>query len=306
MNLTKSLLASIFLTTLAACHQPADPIDEVAALYSNRQVIPNIEYSRIDSTSLYLDAYIPAKQLGEPPWNEYSTDRKPTLLYLHGGGWQSGDKISRSLFLMPYISKGWCVLTADYRLLGKTSLPRIIGDARAALNWIYDNAEKYKFDTTKIIVAGESAGGHLALMAGLLNTDAPFESGGRKINRKIKVAGIINWFGVADLNLAAKGWDTSFIRLATSNSSNPDSLLRLCSPTTYIDSSSPPVFTIHGDQDKIVNYVQAPLLRDKLNHYGVKNELFTVANKKHGNFDPDEMTDVYRQLWKFLDGIGIK
>jgi acetyl esterase/lipase len=301
MNPTKLLPAATLILTLAACNHPADPIDEVAALYSNRQVIPNIEYSRVDSTSLYLDAYIPAKQLGEPPWNEYSNDRKPTLLYLHGGGWQSGDKISRSLFLMPYISKGWCVLTADYRLLGKTNLPGIIGDARAALNWIYDNAEKYKFDTTKIIVAGESAGGHLALMAGLLNSDTAFGSGRRRITRKMKVAGIINWFGVADLNLAAKGWDAAFLRSSTSNASNPDSLLRICSPVTYIDSASPPVFTIHGDQDKIANYEQAPLLQEKLNHYGVKNYLFTVKGKKHGNFDPEEMTAIYQQLWKFFD-----
>lgn len=305
MNLTKLLPAAALLLALTACHRPADPIDEVAALYSNCTVIPNVEYSKIDSTSLLADIYVPAKHLGEPPWNEFSNDRKPTLLYIHGGGWQNGDKESRSLFLMPFISKGWCVVTIDYRLLDKATLPAIIGDPRAALNWIYDNAEKYKFDTTKIIVSGESAGGHLALMTGLLTADTAFESKGRKITRKMKVAGIINWFGVADLNVAAKGWDASFLKQVTKGDPNPDSLLRLCSPTTYIDSSSPPAITIHGDQDKMANYEQAPLLRDKLNRYGVKNYLFTVSGKKHGNFDPQEMTDIYRQIWKFLDEIGV-
>jgi dipeptidyl aminopeptidase/acylaminoacyl peptidase len=52
-------------------------------------------------------------------------------------------------------------------------------------------------------------------------------------------------------------------------------------------------------------YEQAPLLHDKLNRLGVKNYLFTVKGKKHGNFDAEEMTAVYQQLWKFMDGIGI-
>src|SRR5205085_7887430 len=126
---------------------------------SNTQVVSNLEYKNFDSIHLLLDVYVQAKRLGEPPWVEYSSDRKPTLLFLHGGGWTSGDKISRSLFLMPYISKGWCVVTANYRHLDQTDLPGIIGDARSALNWLYENADKYKFDTSKIIVSGESAGG---------------------------------------------------------------------------------------------------------------------------------------------------
>jgi acetyl esterase/lipase len=310
------LLPFVFLTTgvamlmtLSGCspHTDPDPIDQVAALYSNTQVIPNIIYSKIDSVKLGLDVYVVDQHLGEPPWIKYSDDRKPVLLYLHGGGWTSGDKISRSLFLMPYISHGWCVVTADYRLLSQAGLPGIISDARASLNWIYDNADKYKFDTTKIIISGESAGGHLALMAGLLTNDSLFGEPGRKITRPMRVAGIINWFGVADL-ISAKDsskWDPKFYKQVVGSCSNPDSLLRICSPVTYINASSPPVFTIHGDQDRAAHYSQAPLLQDKLNKAGVKNYLFTVKGKKHGNFDAREMTDIYVQIWKFMDEIGV-
>src|ERR1700710_204230 len=128
------LFAIPLLLSLAGCGNKPDPVDEVAALYSNTQVIGNIEYNKIDSISLLLDIYVPFTRLGEPPWVKYSDDRKPTLLFLHGGGWNSGDKISRSLFLMPYIQKGWCVVTADYRLIDKATLPQMIGDARMALN----------------------------------------------------------------------------------------------------------------------------------------------------------------------------
>ena len=306
MKLPILLSAALLLLGCAGCADRPRRLDKVAALYCDVLVIPNIEYIKIDSVSLRLDVYAPSKRLGEPPWVEYSDDRKPTLLFLHGGGWSSGDKISRSLFLMPYVNAGWCVVTADYRLIDKASLPHMIGDARAALNWIYDNAGKYKFDTTKIVVSGESAGGHLALMTGFLTSDAAFQEGGRMVSRPLKVAAIINWFGVPDLVKASKGWDTAFLKKVVGGSSNPDSLLRLCSPVTYITAASPPVFTVHGDQDKAAPYEQAPILHDRLNQAGVKNYLYTVKGKKHGDFDPEEMTDIYGELWPFLQDIGIE
>ncbi|MEO6672511.1 MAG: alpha/beta hydrolase [Ginsengibacter sp.] len=280
-------------------------IDEVAALYSNTQVVSNIEYKKIDSVRLLLDVYVPAKRLGESPWVEYSNDRKPTLLFLHGGGWTSGDKISRSLFLMPYISKGWCIVTANYRHLDQASITGIIGDARSALNWVYENADKYKFDTGKIIVSGESAGGHLALMTGFVTNDAPFQQEGKKINRRLKVAGIINWFGVADLAKASSSWDATFYKQVVGDSSHAGNIFQLSSPVNYITSASPPVITIHGDQDKAAPYNQALLLHNRLKEAGVKNYLFTVLGKKHGNFDNTDMTAIYKEIWQFLSEIGI-
>src|SRR5687768_6152313 len=117
---------------LVACEKQPVQIDPVAALYSDTQVIPNIEFSNIDSISLKLDVYVQTKRLGELPWVEYSDDRKPTLLFLHGGGWTSGDKVSRSLFLMPYVDKNWCVVTANYRHLDQANLIEICRDARSA------------------------------------------------------------------------------------------------------------------------------------------------------------------------------
>ncbi|MDR3713359.1 MAG: alpha/beta hydrolase [Puia sp.] len=292
------VLAFLF-ASLSACRDKAGSIDPVAALYAGRQIIPNIRYSHTDS-SLLLDAYIPARALGEPPWNQYSDNRKPVLLYFHGGGFVEGDKISRSLFLMPYVSRGWCVVTADYSLLGKTpvTLPEIYGQARTALRWIYDNADKYKMDTAKIIVSGESAGGVLCLMTGFHPNDPSDKSG-----RPVSVAGIINWFGVPDLQRALKPSDAS--RFMGGGTTNADSVFRVCSPITYITAASPPVMTIHGDQDPLVPYDQALLLRDTLTKLGVKNGLFTVEGKKHGNFDAAEMTAIFDQIWEFLDEIKV-
>jgi acetyl esterase/lipase len=308
-RLSLSLLLVITLFTLSRCtntEAKPDDIDPVASMYSNTQVISNITYRTIDSIKLLLDIYVPCKRLGEPPWNEYSNDRKPTLLYFHGGGWRDGDKISRSLFLMPYVSKGWCVVTANYRHLDQTTLPNIIGDARSAMNWIYDNADKYKFDTSRIVVSGESAGGHLCLATGLITNDSMFHPSVRPAGRVLKAAAIVNWFGVGDLNKAAKTWDSTYYNFVTKGSPQADNILKISSPITYITSSSPPVITIHGDQDKAASYDQAPWLHEKLKEAGVKNLLHTIPGKKHGNFDGKEMSEAYEDIWKFLKESGIQ
>jgi len=298
----------VIIYTLNSCQdkvplEKTDEIDYVAALYSNTQVIGNIEYAKIDSISLRLDSYIQTKRLGEPPWVEYSDEMKPTLLFLHGGGWTSGSSISRSLFVMPYVSRGWNIVTANYRHLDQTDLAGCIGDSRLALNWIYDNAAKYKFDTTRVVVSGESAGGHLSLMAGLIKDNSPFVPDG-SINHELKVAAIVNWFGVADLEKASETWSEEYILEVVKDINDKDRVLQLASPIHYLNTETPPIMTIHGDQDKAAPYNQGVLLHEKLNELGLTNYFLTIPGKKHGNFDEKEMTMIQKEIWKFLGENG--
>lgn len=303
-SLLPAYLLSMMISWWSCKHNPR-PIDQVAALYSNTQVIGDLVYKTIGNRALKLDVYIPVTRLGEPPWVEYSKEMKPTLLFFHGGGWTSGSKISRSLFLMPYLQQGFGVVTADYRHLDEADLPEIIEDTRAALHWIYTHSEKYKFDTTRILVSGESAGGHLALMNGVLSGSELFLPDSLK-NRSLQVAGVINWFGVADLQVAFEQWDNSFRSLILGKDSlNPAELLKRCSPTTYINTKTVPVLTIHGDEDKAADYGQALLLHRILDQHQVKNKLWTIHGKKHGNFDPMDMTAAVQQIWNFIENESV-
>ncbi|NJB69542.1 acetyl esterase/lipase [Saonia flava] len=283
--------------------QVAPKINQVSGLFSEHQVISNIEYLNIDGKSLELDLYVPAIRLGGPPWIKYSEDKKPTLLFLHGGGWTSGDKISRSLFLMPFVQQGWCVVTANYRLLDQTDLAGCISDSRSALNWIYDNSDKYKFDTSKIIVSGESAGGHLALMTGLISEDLDFQM--PKTGKILSVAGIVNWFGVTDIYIDSKNWDEDRIRQVTGNAANSEKYLKMCSPISYLTQNSVPILSIHGDLDVSAHYEQSVLLHKKLNEMGLRNEFLTIEGKKHGNFNKAEMTMAFNKIWEFTQALGI-
>ena len=296
----------LFGLHLLSCEKQTDKINPFAALYVDKQVVSNVAYSNIDSINLVLDAYVPGKRLGQPPWYEYSDTRKPIVLYFHGGGWVVGDKISHSRYLMPYVDKKWCVVNANYRHLDKTSLIGIIRDARSALNWIYENAEKYKFDTTKIIVTGESSGSHLALMTGLALDETLFSQGHVKPGRKLKVAGVINWFGVTDLVKASVKWDAAFVSAIIPDSLERTNSLIAVSPTNYITKASIPIMTIHGDQDMMTPHDQGVMLHEQLKVLGIKNNLLTIHGKGHGNFDGAEITMIFNEIWKFLKEIDIE
>lgn len=80
--------------------------------------------------------YAPAILLGEDPWVRYTDTLHPVLIFFHGGGWVSGDRISRSLLVMPYLQQKWCVVNVDYRLADGThaSIEDCVADCKDAIN----------------------------------------------------------------------------------------------------------------------------------------------------------------------------
>ncbi|MCB0476270.1 MAG: alpha/beta hydrolase [Flavobacteriaceae bacterium] len=299
-----------FLTLMGSlavlgCKQPQQPqVDPLDALYSRATIAANIEYRNIDSISLRLTVFAPSERLGEPPWVHYSDQKKPTLLFFHGGGWRDGEKESRVLGLMPYVSKGWVVVTADYRLLRQAPLPDIIGDCRTALNWVYAHADRFKIDTGKIVVSGESAGGHLALMTALAKNDSLYNSDAPLLKGKT-VAAVINWFGITDVPEFVKDWKDKELLCKDRDTTRLNAVYALTSPVNFIDKDSPPVLTIHGTDDPIVHFIQAEQLEQKLNENKISSELIAVKGKKHGNFSAEEMTNNFDAIWKFLNETGI-
>jgi acetyl esterase/lipase len=148
-----------------------------------------------DDPAQKLDLYQQGMPVGEPAWFERASDLRPTLLFIHGGAWLYGDKTGSDPFFLPFLERGWHVVNMTYRL-GRGTAPAAVDDALCALRWVADNASEYGFDRDRIVIAGGSAGGHLALMAGILGSREghPCHPGG-----DFKVAAVISWFGITDV-----------------------------------------------------------------------------------------------------------
>src|SRR5262249_8938513 len=119
--------------------------------------------------------------------------------------------------------------------------------------------------------------------------------------QQLKVAAIINWFGITDVHEMLDGPNAKHYAIEWFGSmSNREELARQVSPINYARSGLPPIITIHGDEDDIVPYSQAVRLHAALDKAGVSNKLVTIRAGKHGNFTQQELLDSYTAIREFL------
>ena len=131
-HLLLTIIAAVILTAGCAS-RPAQTIDRNAALNLGL-VKHDVVYRTVGDNKLRLDVYLPDEFIGEDPWwvND-GKGKKPTLLYIHGGGWTVGSKDESVLNVLPYIYKDWVVITINYRLAKDGKAPAAVDDCLAAL-----------------------------------------------------------------------------------------------------------------------------------------------------------------------------
>lgn len=90
--------------------------------------------------------------------------RAPVLVFIHGGYWRALDKRDASFVAPPFVAAGALVMVVNYALCPAVSIEQICLQMAKSLAWTYQNAAEYGGDAARIVVAGHSAGGHLAAM----------------------------------------------------------------------------------------------------------------------------------------------
>lgn len=268
-----------------------DRVRRVTTAPHNYQKHLNITYLKVDNISLKLDIYVPKN----------TNKSVPTLIYFHGGGWVSGTKDATFSNILPYIKKEWGVVTVQYRLGNLAVAPAAVKDSLCAVKWVVNNSKQYNFDIDKIVLSGESAGGHLALITGMLpaSSDLYNQCPGKENS---KIAAIINWYGITDVADVLEGENQQDYAVEWfGNQSDRLEIAKKVSPINYVQESLPPIFTIHGDADTLVPYNHAIQLHKALEKVNVPNELMIIKNGGHGWFSNQEMTAIYKRINNFLD-----
>src|SRR5262245_7353315 len=130
-------------------------VDYVAGDYD---IFPNVTYAKASNLELKLDLYLPKDR----------TRPHATLILFHGGGWVAGQKERNVLRRWPYLELGWADVNDEDRIGHEAPAPAAVEDARCALRWINYHAREYSLDPARFVLTGTSAGGHLALITGML------------------------------------------------------------------------------------------------------------------------------------------
>ena len=285
--------APVLIALLVGGALPAQLSDSAAwaaNLAGQYRVVPNITYLTANNWEAKLDVYA-RRDAGGPT---------PTLIYIHGGGWTGGTKESAFLNVAPYMEMGWSVVNVEYRLARVSLAPAAVEDCLCALRWVIAHAKEYGFDTSRLVVTGHSAGGHLSLTTGMIPASAGLD---RQCpgNQELKVAAIVNWYGITDVADLLEGPNMKTYAVAwLSSMENRKEIARRVSPLEYVRAGLPPILTIHGDADPTVPYSHAVRLKEVLERAGVPNRLHTVPGGRHGGFSRDETLKIFSVIREFL------
>ncbi|MDF1663504.1 MAG: alpha/beta hydrolase [Planctomycetota bacterium] len=251
----------------------------------------NIVYGKGGDQELLLDLARP--KTGKGPF--------PAIIAIHGGSWRRGNKASFRPFIKTAAKKGYVAITVSYRFAPKYKFPAQIEDVKCAVRWLRANAKKYNINPDKIGSFGASAGGHLALLLGLMDKSDGLEGKGGHGDHSSKVQAVVNFFGPTDyqgeINEYGKRILSDF--LGGTKEENPKAY-KVAAPVTYVSKNDAPVQTHHGTADRIVPYDQALRLQKALKKSGVVNELHTVKDGRHG-WRGKELTQSIESTFKWFD-----
>lgn len=293
MQLARLLITSL---TLASGLWAGDSAEFAAWISSQYRVSPNVTYKVASNSELRVDVYA----------RRGADQSRPTVIYIHGGGWVGGSKEGSVLRVAPYLEMGFNVVNVAYRLGRVARAPAAVEDCRCALRWVYRNAETYGFDTTKLIVTGHSAGGHLSLTTGMLQPDAGFDAECPS-RHEPSVAAVINWYGITDVAdlMAGKPNEKTYTVAWLGSQLDRERIADSVSPIHHVHDALPPILTIHGDNDQIVPYSHAVELHKRLDKAGVENQLLTIPGAGHGGFSKQETGLIDTTIRAFLSQHGL-
>jgi len=246
----------------------------------------DVTYGIASGEELKMDISVPE---GKGPF--------PVCILVHGGGFTRGDKQKQPKHLFKPLSEaGYAWVSINYRLAPKYKYPSSVEDLETAIRWVKAHAAEYRFDNSRIVLIGESAGGYLVNMVGTKN------------EKDTRVAAVVSLYGASDLLSRLNASDgkpsynfSTYFGVTGDNEATRKFLLE-ASPSTYVRPGLPPFLLIHGNKDETVPYEQSVNFLAKLKAAKVPAELITIEGGIHGMSAWNKINSDYAtQLVKWLN-----
>ena len=197
-----------------------------------------------------------------------ATAGAPMLVYVHGGGWVLGFRRWQGRVLIRrLVRSGWVCVSVQYRLSPWATWPDHIVDVKRAIAWAKRMAPGWGADPERVVVSGNSAGGHLAALAALTPGRAELEPGLGELDTR--VAALVGWYGVYDLLDRAKAWPHGALRrlwellVMKQRVGQARELFELASPLSHVTADSPPTLLVHGTLDTLVPIGSARAMQER-------------------------------------------
>lgn len=229
---------------------------------NNVEAIRNIEYKNLPGKSLQMDFYH-AKN---------SVSKSPLLVFIHGGAWSHGDRSEYLGYALHFAALGYATATLTYRVVKDAPYPACVQDVTDAVQFIFENSEKYRYDPDRVALIGGSAGAHLAMLAAYgWKSPVPKPDTSAIAPNKHKIKALVEMYGPVDFTTVYARNQSMVTRMIAHSYEESPKLYAEASPITWVSKNSPPTLILHGTSDALVPVSQAELLKHKLDSLGIQN-----------------------------------
>jgi len=242
------------------------------------------------STVRYGDA--PAQVLDV--WRRRDLDGPaPVLVFVPGGAWVAGSRMLQGYALMSHLAEqGWVCLSVGYRVSPHHRWPRHVTDVKAAIAWARANVDRFGGDRDFVAIAGCSAGGHLAALAGLTHDDSDFHvelpaDADTSVDAVVGIYGRYDW---EDTSTAERARFVDFLErvVVKKRQSRHPEVFRKASPIARVRPDAPPFLVVHGSADTVIPVEQARIFVERMRAASRSTVGYLELPGAHHGFD---MTD---------------
>lgn len=237
-----------------------------------------------------LDIYLPDEHVPSPTGDP---EARPAMVLVHGGGWTGGTRMSGYPVAAGLAALGWVAITTDYRLAPDHTHPAAEEDVRAALEHVHERSDRFGIDPDRVVLGGDSAGGHLSGMVALDDARPP-------------VAAWVSWSGAYDFTalpglLAGTEHEYLIAHLgAYVGCDDPGAAscavrARQASALPRASAGDPPAVLLHST-DELIPLEDAEAMHDALDAAGVRVHLETFEGAAHGGALVEPASDVVSEF----------
>lgn len=229
----------------------------------------------------------------EPPGHR-TTDKAPVFVFFFGGGWNTGNPNLLSQHCAYFASRGIVAIAPDYRVKNRqeTTPFECVADGKSAIRFVRAHASELGIDPGKVIVAGTSAGGHVAASTATI-------PGFDEKNEDQKISSVPNAMVLYNpvIDTSPDGFGNKRLK----------DRWREISPLQHVRPGLPPTIVFHGDADKTVPHANVVAFEKAMKQAGNRCELVTFPGVGHGfipKFATSTAQSALRDTDKFLASLG--
>lgn len=258
----------------------------VKTLFLTTETLPaeTHTFAKIDGQELKLDVYLPTRA---------TANNGASVVVVHGGSWSGGVRSDFPQWNHRLSEMGFTVFDIDYRLGPQPNYLTAVGDVKCAVAWVQQHAGEFNISPGRLAVMGRSAGAHLALLASYSSGDARLPSSCPEAGTGENIRAVVSIYAPVELlwaydnpanELVINGKQILADFLGGDPHSSDEMLQRyiVASPTSHVNTETPPTLLIHGGHDQLVRAENLQFVDQKLTDAGVEHRALFIPYAQHG------------------------